>query len=301
MIATTEAVGIVGSVATAALWGLGAVVARVGMVKARPALVNLVGVLVALPILLGIFVGTGQSLSGFSASWDLLAVLVGVAFCSQALGPLLNYDSIRFIGASRSVTISSTRIVFSTALGIVLLREGLGLSEAIGAGLIAASILAVTGGPGEKGGGRGFRTGRGASEAVASALVFSVGNVLVRVAAVGVGSPAGANLLADLFAVPMLLSMVAVDVRGQPPQDIDSKTWKLLILTGVVFALASYTFFVALSVAPVVYVIPLSSSSPIFTIVFSWLAIRGMENVNKRLVLGAIMAIIGSVLVALAF
>lgn len=298
MVGSSEAIGLAASVTTAALWGLGAVVARVGMVKARPALVNLVSVLVALPILLVILVGTGQTMVEFNPTWSLVAVIAGVAFCSQFLGSLLNYDSIRFIGASRSVTISSTRIVFSAALGIVLLREGLTLGEAAGTTLVLLSVLTLAVNPEREGDSHGFRLSRGVSEAVASALVFSVGNVLTRSAAVGVGSAAAANLLADLFALPMLLVALKLDRKGPGFAGTDGRTWRLLAATGAVFALASYTFFVALSVAPVVYVIPLSSSSPLFTIVFSLAAIRGMEHVDKRLVLGAVLAITGSALVA---
>ena len=299
LVAGAEAAGLGASVATAALWGLGAVVARIGMVKARPALVNFIGVLVALPMLLAILVGTSQSLAGIGLTWSLVAVLVGVALCSQVLGPLFNYDSIRFIGASRSVTFSSTRIIFSTALGVILLGEGLTLGEATGTVLIVASVLALTAGPGSRSASRSFRMGRGSSEAVVSAFVFSVGNVLTRTAAVGVGSAAAANLLADLLAAPMMLVALALDHREMELSGTDRKTWVLLVLTGAVFALASYTFFVALSVAPVVYVIPLSSSSPLFTITFSLAAIRGMEDVNKAVVLGALLAILGSFLVAM--
>ena len=300
MVGSAEAIGLGASVATAALWGLGAVVARVSMVEARPALVNFVSVLVALPILLVILVGTGQTMAEINPTWSLVAVIAGVAFCSQVLGSLLNYDSIRFIGASRSVTISSTRIIFSAALGIVLLGEGLTLGEATGTALVLVSVLTLAVSSEREEGSQGFKLSRGGSEAVASALVFSVGNVLTRSAAVGVGSAAAANLLADLFALPMLLVALAPDKKGLGFTGTDGRTWRLLVATGVVFALASYTFFVALSVAPVVYVIPLSSSSPLFTIVFSLAAIRGMEHVNKKLILGAVLAIAGSALVAIA-
>lgn len=301
MVPATDALGIGASVGTAALWGLGAVLARLGLVRARPSLLNLVGVVIALPILFVILVATGQGTAGVELSPSLLVLLAGVALCSQVVGTLLTYDSIRFIGAARNVTISSTRIVFSSALGVALVGESLTKGEALGSSLVVAGILALSLGPREAAGIRGFRMGRGMSEALAGAFVFSVGNVLIRLAAVAVGSPALANFLADLLALPMLLVVVAADTKGLIYTGLDPSTWRVLLLTGAVFALSSYTFFVALSVAPVVYVIPLSSSSPLFAIAFSFAAIRDMERVNRTLVLGALFTVAGSLLIASAF
>jgi uncharacterized membrane protein len=298
LVAAVDIVGVGASVATAALWALGAVIARLGMIRARPALLSFVGVLVALPILLAIVLGTGQSLTGFRLTWTLLAVLAGVALCSQVAGSVLTYDSIRFIGASRSVTISTTRIIFSTILGVMLLGEVLTPSEALGSSLVLIGIVTLTLRSKEGESIKGFRLRRGAIESIAGALVFSVGNVLVRVAAIAIGSAAVANLLTDLLAIPMLLLVVTLDKGTLRNTSLEAATWRLLLLLGVVFALSSYTFFVALSVAPVVYVIPLSSSSPLFAVIFSLVAIRGMENVNAKLVAGAVLTVIGSVLIA---
>jgi uncharacterized membrane protein len=295
LVAGAEVLGIGASIATAALWGLGAVVARVGLLQARPSLLNLVTVLMGIPILLAILIGTGQTLGGVRLSASLLAVLAGVAACSQVAGVYLNYDSIRFIGASRNTIISSTRIIFSIALGVALLGEVVTTGEALGSSLVVVGVLALSS---RDPGSRVFKMRRGVSEALLGAFIFSIGNVLVRVAAVAVGSAAITNLLADLIALPMLLVMVIYDMKELGYTGPDSPTWRLLVLIGALSTLASYTFFVALSVAPVVYVIPLSSSTPLFALVFSYMAISGMENINRRLVLGALLTIAGSIFIA---
>jgi uncharacterized membrane protein len=301
LVVASVALGLVASVAAAVLWGLASVVARLGMARARPSLLNLVSVLVGIPILLAVLLATGQPLVGVQLSGKLLVLLSGVALCSQVGGALLTYDSIRFIGASRNATISSTRIVFSMVLGIALLGETLAVTGALGASLVTAGVLALAAGSRQVSEASGFRMRRGALEAVAGAVVFSLGNVFVRSASVVIGSAATANLLADLIALPILLAVVAFDSRGAGHAGSDATPWKLLMLSGAVTAVASYAFFVALSQAPVVYVIPLSSSNPLFAILFSWLAIRGMESLDRRVVLGALMTILGSVLIASPF
>jgi drug/metabolite transporter (DMT)-like permease len=72
-----------------------------------------------------------------------------------------------------------------------------------------------------------------------------------------------------------------------------------LTVSGALKTVAMLTRSISLIMAPVVFVTPFASLSPLFTVFFSYLLIQRMETINRYVVLGATTAVAGAVLIAL--
>ena len=74
---------------------------------------------------------------------------------------------------------------------------------------------------------------------------------------------------------------------------------KYLILSGTSLALGNISYYLALSMAPLVIVVPLSNLYPLITTLLSYLLIQKLEYVSIKTFVGSLLAVIGSILIAI--
>ncbi len=71
------------------------------------------------------------------------------------------------------------------------------------------------------------------------------------------------------------------------------------MLAGVASGCGIWSSFLALSMAPVVIVSPVQSTSPLFALLSAWLFLGRLETITFRLVLGTIFVVAGVILITM--
>jgi uncharacterized membrane protein len=87
--------------------------------------------------------------------------------------------------------------------------------------------------------------------------------------------------------------------RGEIALPINEKGSTYFVLSGLIGSFSLVALFFALSLGRVVFVAPLVGTSPLFTLLFSHVFLKGIEKVTPFLVIGAIVIVAGGALVAI--
>jgi len=96
------------------------------------------------------------------------------------------------------------------------------------------------------------------------------------------------------------LGLLVIGGRGVKASLVENrKAVKLLLCAGLAAACGIISSFFALSMAPVVVISPLQSTTPLFTLLWSWLFLGRLERITPRLVLGSVLVVSGIVLVTI--
>jgi uncharacterized membrane protein len=137
----------------------------------------------------------------------------------------------------------------------------------------------------------------GRAFAFSAALAYAVSAVLVRQGLAGMAPPlvgAAVSLLAGGL-------VIAIIVGGRLESNLRQKKGSVafLLLAGVASGCGVLASFFALSVAPVVIVSPVQSTSPLFALVSAWLFLGRLETITFRLVLGTIFVVTGVILITI--
>ncbi len=132
---------------------------------------------------------------------------------------------------------------------------------------------------------------------IGSALAYGISSVLVSQGVTGLAPPLVGAAVALLSGT---LSLTVVNIRGlgaNTGQEDRKAVW-FLVIAGIFSSFGIMSHFFALSVAPVVIVSPIESTSPLFALVWSRLFLGRLEKITVRVVLGSILVVIGVVLIA---
>ena len=224
-------------------------------------------------------------------SIELTAVIYCVAagLANFALGRFLWYSGINIVGASRSNSIVALETLFAPLLAMLLLKEEAKKTTAPAILAILVGVLLISRSqsvsyePVER---RRFYLGILVS--VGAALAFSFGALLTRLAVLSAGSPLLAFIIgSSASAAPLAPALKGLGV-GYGGSD-----WLFLIAAGLAQAVASISYWSALNFATVVVVTPLTQAYPLFTLLLSYAYIRKLENLNLKVIVGALLITIG--------
>lgn len=230
---------------------------------------------------------TGLSIAAFTAA--------GVV--STVLGRVALYTGIKRVGASRAEPLKSVNPLFAVLVAIPVLGERMVIQHLLGVVFIVAGIVLIswerTGGPTYD----DLGTPKDLIFPLLAALFFGIEPIFAKI-----GLNDGAPFLVGL-AIKTLTAATGLFAylwwrTGLPSvktASIRSLSWAAAVGVAEVAFLVS--LYASLSVAPVVLVQPIIQSSPLFVVVFSFVLLQHREHVNRRLLAGAIVVVIGGVLV----
>jgi len=278
---------------TALLWGATSLEMRKAMVRLSPltvtALTSAMGA--AMGFLGSVVDGSAGRYASLRADGLIYAALSG--FLVFTLGRFLWYLAINEIGASRSNSVVASEALIAPLASIAITREGFGPLTVLGSVLVVSGVWMVYRSMGDRD--RAGRRYLGLGASIAAAFVFAFGSAFARLANFSIGSPTATYAIssaAALLAVSPLLprhgGLMGALRNGHAA------------LGGLFNSLASFSYWGALSLAPVPVVVPASQSFPVFTVVLSLTAYRGSERVDAYTLLGALLTTLGVVLVSAA-
>jgi len=230
-----------------------------------------------------------------AAEWrsDGVWVFAALGFVRPFLTMNLIFAGNHRLGPTVSHTVLSTDPLLA-ALGAIAL-----LGEPITAPVVAGT-LAIVGGAMVLASRGGRPTGW-----ARAALVFPVGAAVVRGSSHLVAK-AGLRLLPNPFMAALVAHTTALAFAAAEHR-LRGRTWpraalrggaRWFVLVGVMNVVIVWTLFAALHAGRVSVVAPISASSPLFTLVLSWLFLR-TEALTPRVVAGVLLIVPGVVLIGL--
>ena len=135
--------------------------------------------------------------------------------------------------------------------------------------------------------------GRGVLYALGAALGYGLRPVFVKYGLNLGGTPMAASLVGALAA----LAWVALreDRAGIVLRPRDASFW-LFLVAAILGAAGMASLFFAVAQGDLSFVYPLSSTGPLFAVAFTFLFLRRVERLTWRVVSGALLVVVGAVL-----
>jgi drug/metabolite transporter, DME family len=233
-------------------------------------------------------------LSSLTSASILIFVVVG--FFQPGLTRLLTYKGIDALGVAITDPIRATTPLFSAMMAIIFLGEQLTVP------IVVATLMIITG---------------------ITLLSWRSGSVKLASSAVFLWYPIAASALAGasqvvrkfgLAAVPHPFLAAAVTATSSFVVSLltlwyvekSRETWKMnrqcfwwFLAAGITISLGMVCIYYALDLGKVSVVIPISSTGPFFSLIFSALFLRDVERVTGRIVISATMIVGGVLLLTL--
>lgn len=138
----------------------------------------------------------------------------------------------------------------------------------------------------------------GTAFSFAASVSYGLGTVIARQAVSGAASPMVAAAVSLLFGILTMIIFSAPHIA----KDIKAprRTYLNLAAAGGFAVMGIVFLYTALTMAPVAVVSPVSSLSPMFSLLFSHLFLQRLERVTLKVVAGTTLVILGVVLITLS-
>jgi len=214
-------------------------------------------------------------------------VLGGLA--GSAVGRRWNYISVDLLGPARSATIKSSSPVFTAFLAVLLYGETITPARWAAILVIVAGAALVSWSPGS--GARGWLS-RGVLYATGASIAYGIRPIFIKIGLVDADVPLAAAIIG---AVAALLYTLARENRANLRAVRLDAALGWFLLAGLVQAIAQLAMALGLSSGDVSLVYTIAASAPLFTLGLTALLLRGVEEINLKLVLGSL-AVVGGVI-----
>ncbi len=227
-----------------------------------------------------------------------LLILLGIGMI--ALSRLTYYFAIRRIGPSRTIPVASSTPAVIAFLAAFYLDEPVTLRMLVGlALLIGGVIIVVRSDPGHAGTGDP-QSGRdrmlGWISAGCTTLLWAVTGIMLKVAAQDVHSLAAAAMVMWVGA-PVTWGIAWIAGLKTPQVSFPRKNWRWLIAAVICQTAAIPAYSAALVRTLAVNVTSITALQPMVVIFIAHLFLREAENVTPRLVGGACLTMVGTLVV----
>jgi uncharacterized membrane protein len=279
----------------ALLSSVGYVCARQGLSDASPEALVAVTAAVSTGILVPVTIATGQvRLTPAMAAVFFVSGLVGTG-----LGRFLLSNAINLVGAGIAHTIKSASPVVAVVFSVAFLGETLTPLLAAGIVTVVVGLIVLT------------RTGKEANpSADARTTAFVSLLVVVWFGATPVIRKFGLSELNAPLLPALALNFTVALAVGVAMSLWRDKTdlgvvfsgdgrWYLLV-TGLCWTASISSYFLALSLADAIVVVPVFNSSPLFTVALGLLLFEGTESPTRATLVGAALTVCGVVVITIA-
>jgi len=230
-----------------------------------------------------------------SALWTPVSLIFVVAgIFAPGIGRTLSYVGIEKIGVARSVPIANSSPIFASIFAVMFLAEAWVPQNIVGTLLVISGVIVLSMAKPAQGEWRKLDVVYplvGAMAFGASAILRKAGlgyiDIPVMAAAVTAGSAA-------------IFSFTLLQIQGGTAAiKLTRRSAAWLFPAGVFNTAAMLSVFYALSHGKVVIVEPLVSSNPVLTLLFTAIFLRDLEAINIRVIIGALLTVVGTILVVL--
>jgi uncharacterized membrane protein len=234
---------------------------------------------------------------------DTVALLsfVCAGLVGTVLGRAFQYAAIERIGASRCEPVKASQPLHAALLAVVFLGESLSLVVFGGIVLIVVGVALIS-----RVSTRRFEreydhvSWRGLALPLAAAFCFGVEPIFAKIG-IAAGTPPLIGLAIKTVAATIVFTAYLRARTALPTSFLlTSTSMRWYVAAGVANTLFLLVYYLALSVAPVALVVPLTQTSLLFVLVLSVAFLRHLERVTPRLVVATVLVLVGTVLVAVS-
>ncbi|MEL7568451.1 MAG: EamA family transporter [Dehalobacterium sp.] len=252
---------------------------------------------------------------------------LGIVFFTAAglMGPffgrLLSFSAIKRIGATRTVVYRMGDMFFTMLLSYFILKNDIRIKGLIGAVILAAGVVILIKEKSKQVKPNNEVQGNSINNFINEEnkkiwtnfhLFFNSGVILALICGLffalgGIFRELGINSIPSAILGTLLSTFVALIANSiysfyskqwGSNWNISGKSLMCFVVGGVGNSLGILTFFLALvNEVPVFMVAALKNTAPVFTLIFSWIALRKVEHFSIKLLVSIFLVIIGSSLI----
>ena len=224
-----------------------------------------------------------------------IGFFVAAGFFAPAIGQTLGYIGMERIGVARSAPIVNTSPIFSSVFAVIFLDEVWPLQNIVGTSFVIVGIIILSmSKPAELPWNK-----RDIVFPVLGALAFSISTTFRKSGLMTVQVPLLAAAVTVGTAFFVLLGIIYLQ-GGRRVLKFNRQSGGWLFGAALVNTGAILSFFSALNLGKIVRVEPLVACNPLLTLILAGIFLRQLETLTARVVLGALVTIIGTVLVVAA-
>ena len=234
--------------------------------------------------------------AGLADLWtpaSLIFVVAGIF--APGIGRTMSFVGIEKIGVARSVPIANSSPIFASIFAVIFLSEVWLLQNIVGTLLVISGVVALSMAKPAQGQWRKLDV----IYPVIGALAFGASSILRKAGLEYVAIPVMAGSVTAGTAA--IFSFALLQFRGgREALKLTRRSASWLFPAALFNTAATLSVFYALSHGKVVIVEPLVSSNPVLTLLFTAIFLRDLEAVNLRVIGGALLTVMGTILVVLA-
>lgn len=275
------------AVVVAFIFAVGDIAGRLAVRHSTPYTGALLGTFAGLVLFALIALGSG-SWEAVNLTGILWFVVAGVFY--PGFGYIAIFKAFERVGVARTAAVLGMSPMISVTIAVLFLGERPGFFELCGTALIVLGVVSISL---EKDDGEGGISFRKLLWPILTAVCFGATPILRKTGLQYLPSPVMGMLFSSLGGMFILLACIGFIPRAQrfSRHRLGAVQY---ILTGLIYALAVYLYFLALGKGAVSVVVPLVLTYPLFVLIIMALAFRKLERITPRLIVGAILTVAGA-------
>lgn len=143
-----------------------------------------------------------------------------------------------------------------------------------------------------------MRKFKGHMFSIGAAMSWTISPIFIKESTTILPSPIFTSFISTILGTLVYSLLLLITGNWESPNLKKDKSKKnLFIISGFLSALGILCNFSALRETPVSIVVPLTSTTPLFTLVLSPIFLKGHEKVTLRVLLASILIVIGIILI----
>lgn len=239
---------------------------------------------------------------GFALKFTVKSILafIGAGLFGSFLGRTFSFLGIERVGASRTMPISNGFILLGSVLGIILLGEPITLGHFCGIILLVIGVLFVSYEirSEDSNFSPGLRISPDLVFPLGALLFFSLDSVVAKIGLLE-GTPVLAGLSLKFAVALSMMSGYFLFHNESLLKPFTVKERSLYFWAGIVGSLAMGFYYLALSLARVVVVLPFIGFTPLFVLTLTYLYLQKLEKITIPIILGTVLVVGGIVITSL--
>ena len=269
--------------------GITAILAKIGIKNTDSNLATAVRTIVILIFswLMVFIVGSFNTITELTTKTIIFLILSGLA---TGLSWLCYFKALQLGNVNKVTPIDKSSTILTMFLAMIFLGEKITFLKFISIILIGIGTYLMIE---KKKDNKQAKDNKWLLYAFGSAIFASLTSILGKIGIEGVESNLG-TAIRTIVVLVMAWIVVFVTKKQSEIKNIDKRSWKFLLLSGLTTGLSWLCYYKALQDGEASIVVPIDKLSIVITIVFSYIILK--EKLNKKSMLGLIGIIVGTLL-----
>lgn len=267
--------------------GITAILAKIGIKNTDSNLATAIRTIVILIFswLMVFIVGSFNTIAELTTKSLIFLILSGVA---TGLSWLCYFKALQLGNVNKVTPIDKSSTILTMILAMIFLGEKITILKIVSIILIGVGTYLMIE---KKSDNRQAKDNRWLMFALGSAIFASLTSILGKIGINAVESNLG-TAIRTIVVLIMAWLVVFITKKQNEIKNIDKKSWKFLLLSGLTTGVSWLCYYKALQDGEASIVVPIDKLSIIVTISFSYFILK--EKLNKKSLIGLILIVIGT-------